>query len=254
VLELTSSAAWARWLQVSRRFHRYSFPNQILILSQRPDATWVAGYRAWVRLGRQVRQGERAIRILAPCLVVPEPAEGEGPPSPTLLGFRVAHVFDLAQTAGEELPQPVRTLTGPGSPDQLGKLARHAVDLGFDLQFKALRGARHGDCSHALRRIRVSSELAPAHQLKTLAHELAHAILHGPEFQGSRALAELEAESVAYVVCQALGVESRDYSFGYLATWSGGGPEAARLVIAAGGRILKAASSILDAKDDQPAP
>jgi hypothetical protein len=238
---------------VSRRFHSYSFQNQILILNQHPDATWVAGYRAWLRLGRQVRQGERAIRILAPCLVARERVEGEEPPPPVLLGFRVAHVFDLAQTTGAELPQPVRTLTGPGPAEQLGRLAQHALDLEFDVQFTALRSTRNGDCSHVLRRIRVSSELPPAHQLKTLAHELAHAVLHGPEFQGSRSLAELEAESVAYVVCQELGVESRDYSFGYLATWSGGGPEAARLVTAAGGRILRAASSILDTKDDAAA-
>jgi hypothetical protein len=253
VLALTSSPAWARWLSVSRRFHRYSFQNQILILSQRPEATWVAGYRGWVRLGRQVRQGERAIRILAPCLVTPTTSAGEPPTTPTVLGFRVARVFDLAQTEGAELPQPARPLLGPGSAAELGRLARQTVGLGFELQFTPLRGSRNGDCSHALRRIRVSSELSGAHQLKTLAHELAHARLHGPDFQGSRALAELEAESVAYLACQELGVDSSDYSFGYVASWSGGGPEAARLIAATGGRILRAVRSILEAEAEADA-
>lgn len=243
---MTSSAAWTRWLKVGQKFHRYSFQNQILILQQRPDATWVAGYRAWLRLGRQVSQGERAIRILAPCLAVGEASAGEDRPPLVLLGFRVARVFDLAQTTGTELPQPVRTLSGGGVGAELARLAGRAVELAFDVQFTALWGSRNGDCSHALRRIRVRSDVPATHQVKTLAHELAHAVLHGADFQGSRALAELEAESVAYLVCQELGLDSSEYSFGYVATWSGGGQEAARLITATGGRILRGRSAILD--------
>ncbi|MGA8207578.1 MAG: ArdC family protein [Candidatus Dormiibacterota bacterium] len=100
VLELTSSRSWTRWLRLSRRLHKYSFQNQILILKQRPDATWVAGYRTWLSLGRQVRQGERAIRILAPCLVAEGSWEGQELPPPVLVGFRIARVFDIAQTSG----------------------------------------------------------------------------------------------------------------------------------------------------------
>ncbi|MGA8207579.1 MAG: ImmA/IrrE family metallo-endopeptidase [Candidatus Dormiibacterota bacterium] len=140
----------------------------------------------------------------------------------------------------------MKTLSGSGSTGDLARLAERALSLGFQVQFTSLWGGRNGDCSHALRRIRVRSDLPPAHQIKTLAHELAHALLHGPDFQGSRALAELEAESVAYVVCQELGVDSSEYSFGYVATWSGGGPEAARLISATGGRILKGSSAVLD--------
>lgn len=246
VLELTSAGSWTRWLRVSRRFHKYSFPNQVLILRQRPDATRVAGYRTWVSLGRQVRQGERAIRILAPWLAPQDSLEGQELASPVLLGFRIARVFDFSQTSGEELPEPVKTLSGSGSAEDLAQLGERALCLGFQVQFTSLWGSRNGDCSHALRRIRVRSDLPAAHQIKTLAHELAHALLHGPEFQGSRALAELEAESVAYLVCQELGVDSSEYSFGYLATWSGGGPEAVRLISAAGGRILRGRDAVLD--------
>jgi len=245
VLELTSSRAWSAWLRTSRQFHRYSFQNQVLILRQRPDATWVAGYRGWLRLGRQVRPGERAVRILAPCLSVPDAPAGEKRPSPIVVGFRIARVFDLSQTDGAELPQPVRTLTGEGSGAELARLAQRALELDFQLQFTSLWGSRNGDCSHALRRIRIREELPRAHKVKTLAHELAHAVLHGPAFQGSRALAELEAESVAYLVCQELAVDSAEYSFGYVATWSGGGPEAVRLITAAGARILRAKEVIL---------
>ena len=246
VLELTSAGSWTRWLRVSHRFHKYSFQNQVLILRQRPDATRVAGYRTWVSLGRQVRQGERAIRILAPCLAPPDSSEGQELPSPVLLGFRIARVFDFNQTSGEELPEPVKTLSGSGSAEDLALLGQRALGLGFQVQFTALWGSRNGDCSHALRRIRVRSDLPAAHQIKTLAHELAHALLHGPDFQGSRALAELEAESVAYLVCQELGIDSSEYSFGYVATWSGGGPEAARLISATGGRILRGRNAALD--------
>ncbi|MGA9919693.1 MAG: ArdC-like ssDNA-binding domain-containing protein [Candidatus Dormiibacterota bacterium] len=248
VLDLTSSAAWSSWLRTSGRFHRYSFQNQVLILQQRPDATLVAGYRSWLQLGRQVRQGERAIRILAPCFTVRESSAEEETPPPTVLSFRVARVFDVTQTDGKELPQPVVTLMGEGSAAELAQLAERAWELEFQVQFTRLWGSRNGDCSHALRRIRVRDDLPTVHKLKTLAHELAHAVLHGPEFQGSRALAELEAESVAYLVCQELGVDSSDYSFGYVASWSGGGPEAARLIAATGGRILRGRDAVLEGR------
>lgn len=247
VLALAESQAWQRWLRSSRRFHHYSFPNQVLILSQRPDATWVTGYRSWLKLGRQVRQGERGIRILAPCLVAaPVSAEAvQDPPPPSLRGFRVARVFDVSQTEGPELPQPVQLVGGGGADSQLGRLAARAVEIGFALEFTPLWGARNGDCSHALRRIRVSSHLPARHQAKTLAHELAHACLHGSDFRGSRALAELEAESVAFLVCAELGIDSSAYSFGYVATWSGGGAQASQLISATGGRVLAGAAAVL---------
>jgi hypothetical protein len=246
VLELTNSVSWAHWLRVSRRFRRYSFQNQVLILKQRPGATWVAGYRSWLQLGRQVRQGERAIRILAPCLAADDSQDGQEERPQVLLGFRIARVFDLSQTSGDELPEPVKTVHGSDSAGNLGRLAQRALSAGFQVEFTSLWGSRNGDCSHALRRIRVRSDLPGAHQIKTLAHELAHALLHGSEFQGTRALAELEAESVAYLVCRELGVDSSEYSFGYVATWSGGGPEAARLISATGARILSGTRAVLE--------
>ncbi|HEY6538737.1 MAG TPA: ImmA/IrrE family metallo-endopeptidase, partial [Candidatus Dormibacteraeota bacterium] len=202
--------------------------------------------RSWIRLGRQVRTGERGIRILAPCLASPHPTATEDAPEPLVLGFRVARVFDLSQTDGVDLPQPVKTLTGPAAGSELARLARRAVELEFEVQFTSLWGTRNGDCSHALRRIRVRDDLPLAHKVKTLAHELGHAVLHGPDFQGSRALAELEAESVAYLVCQELGIDSSDYSLGYVAGWSGGGRDAARLIALTGARILRGMDTVLE--------
>ncbi|HVC40172.1 MAG TPA: ArdC-like ssDNA-binding domain-containing protein [Candidatus Dormibacteraeota bacterium] len=254
VLALTTSAAWRNWLATSRRFHRYSFQNQVLILSQRPDATWVAGYRAWLQLGRQVRPGERAIRILAPCLAPPGRDASEEQIRRAVVAFRVARVFDLSQTDGVDIPQPVHTLREEAPGGALARLAERGVELGFEVQFTSLWGSRNGDCSHSLGRIRVREGLPPAHKLKTLAHELGHALLHGPDFQGSRALAELEAESVAYLACQEFGVDSSSYSFGYVASWAGGGPEAARLISATGGRILRGRAGLLQAPGAGLAP
>jgi len=248
ILGLTASPGWMDWLRLCRRFRTYSFSNQVLILSQRPEATWVAGYRSWQELGRQVRRGEQGISILAPCWRRPEAAEPEEEDSPPLLGaraFRVVRVFDVAQTVGEELPRPLAELTGGAPAGELDRLLRRAAAAGFAVEFLELRGGRHGDCSHVLRRIRIDSRLGLAQTLKTLTHELAHMLLHGAEFQGSRALAELEAESVAYVACQDLGIDSSGYSFGYLASWAGDGSAAVRSIAASGARIVAAVDQIL---------
>lgn len=248
MLRLTSSGEWTNWLAVCRRFHRYSFHNQVLILSQRPEASWVAGFQTWRQLGRQVRKGERGISILAPRMIRPLPTDQEEPQeeAPLLVGFGVARVFDVAQTDGRDLPSPARALSGGVAGPGMDQLIERALQLGFDVRFTELWGQRNGDCSHALKRIRVRTGLSPNQQLKTLAHELGHALLHGEEFRGDRQQAELEAESVAYVVCSELGVDSSDYSFGYLASWSAGGQGLMETISASGSRISAAASALLD--------
>jgi antirestriction protein ArdC len=248
-LALTSSDAWERWLNFCGRFRQYSFHNQVLILSQRPDATWVAGYERWRQLGRQVRRGERGIRILAPSTRTEPSPGGDQEDSAGLASvrsFRVVRVFDVAQTEGAELPRPLRLIDDGARNLELDLLLTRAGEVGFSVEFWELRGDRNGDCSHALRRIRIDRRLPPAQMVKTLAHELGHALLHGLEFEGSRALAELEAESVAYISCRDLGIDSSAYSFGYVASWAGGGPEAARAVAAAGSRVIRAVGLIVD--------
>ena len=249
VLTLTSSDGWERWLKFCRQFRQYSFHNQVMILSQRPEATWVAGYSSWKRLGRQVRRGECGIRILAPSGRVESPVDDEKEEVLELVrvhSFRVVRVFDVVQTEGTELPRPLRQIDDGVRQMELDLLLSRAGEVGFSVEFWELRGDRNGDCSHALRRIRIDRRLPPAQVVKTLAHELAHALLHGGEFSGSRALAELEAESVAYVSCRDLGIDSSAYSFGYVASWAGAGPEAARAVATAGSRVVRAAGLIID--------
>ena len=237
ITTLTSGAEWQRYLAVQARFHQYSFGNAMLICLQNPEASRVAGYRAWERLGRHVRTGERGIRILAPM-------RRTGADSATeLIGFRSATVFDIAQTDGEELPPPpCRTLEGDAPEEAIASLRSFVTALDFSLEEAELPPGCNGVCIHAERAIRIRSGLAPAQRAKTLAHEAAHAVLHAR--CDDRQLAELEAESVAFLVMRHWGVESDDYTFGYCAAWAGGGPEAIRLIRESAARIRATARAL----------
>ena len=247
VAELTTSDRWEHFLDVQSRFHRYSFLNTLAILLQRPDATRVAGFHTWRQVGRHVRKGERGIAILAP-VVRRVRVEDEDGTKHVLVGaptaFRVVHVFDISQTDGDELPTIIDRLDGDDPGGAYTRLVEVAHSLGYTVEEDYLPGERNGDCNFAERRIRVEVANSEAQQVKTLAHEIAHAILH--EGFTDRALAELEAESVAFVVCRALGIESASYTFGYVAHWAGSGNEAIAAIKAAGGRIQKTAEAILN--------
>jgi hypothetical protein len=206
------------------RFHNYSFGNTLLIqLQTHGQATRVAGFHAWRKFGRHVRKGEKAIWILAPMTRKVRDDEhrdhdhAEG--ARVLLGFKPVTVFDLAQTDGEPLPEIATRLQGDDPLGVYGDLERVADAMGYRVEDADFDGGKNGDCNFANKRIRVRAGNAPAQRVKTLAHELAHALLH--EGFTDRALAELEAESVAYIVCASQGIESDDYSFGYVAGRSG---------------------------------
>jgi antirestriction protein ArdC len=253
VATLTTTQEWERWLRAQRSFHRYSFSNVLLILRQFPSATRVAGFHRWHELGRFVRKGERGIAILAP---VPRRVEADDDPDalvPVVTGFRPAYVFDVSQTEGEPLPEIAHRLDGDDPAGASVRLEKVAAELGYNVNVTQLPGERNGDCAPELRRIRVSDRLAPAQRVKTLAHELAHAILHGGDVK-DRGLEELEAESVAYIVCHELALDSSAYSFGYLASWARAGDEAPRAITASGGRITAAARQILDGLEDRGRP
>jgi antirestriction protein ArdC len=252
VARLTTSEAWTAWLDVQRRFHRYSWGNTLLVSCQRPDATRVAGFHAWLRLGRHVRKGEHGIAILGP--VVPRLRVVDSETGDEILvagrphSFRIAHVFDVSQTEGQELPElPVSRLEGADPEDRYTQLRAVAHSLDFTVEEDHLAGEVNGDCNHALRRIRVEVANEPRQMVKTLAHELGHAFLHADRAGLAREQAELEAESVAYIVCAGLDIDSSQYSFGYLAVWAGGGEQARRSIAESAERIQKAARMILDA-------
>jgi len=239
---LTSSEKWQRYLEIQSRFHQYSFGNVLLIAAQCHKATRVAGFNAWRKLDRFVRKGEKAIWILAP-MVYKTAEDGEN--DRVIRGFKFVPVFDIAQTDGEELPSICNRLEGDDPTGLYAQLVTVAQSIGFTVEDYEFDGSANGDCCHDDHRIRVETTNTAAQRVKTLAHELAHALLH--ESYDNRALAELEAESTAYVVCQALGIDSGDYSFGYVATWAGDGEQAIAGIKASCERIQKSAAAILQA-------
>jgi antirestriction protein ArdC len=257
IAALTDSDRWRRHLEYQGRFHRYSFGNVVLITSQFPDATRVAGFRTWQKLGRTVRRGEKAIWILAPMVsrkrtVAVRNESDAAEDHRGIYGFRCVPVFDVSQTEGEELPGVCHKLAGDDHVGGLARLTPVATFLGYSVEFTTLDGAVNGDCNFDLRRIRVERRNSAAQQVKTLAHEFGHALLHHEQkHHQPEALrrAELEAESTAFVVCRHLGLDSADYSFGYVATWAGGGAEAVAGIKRSCERIQLAAGTIVDLID-----
>jgi len=245
IAQLTSSETWPTWLRVQARFHRYSFSNTLLVALQCPGATRVTGFQTWRRLGRTVQRGESALWILAP--VTRRVASDDDPEQSTrvVTAFKPVPVFDVSQTSGEDLPEICTRLSGDDPLGAYAQLLQVARGIDFTVEDHVFEDETNGDCSHRSRRIRVSTRLQPAHRVKTLCHELGHAFLHSEPTD--RALAELEAESVAFIVCDGLGIQSDAWSFGYVATWSGGSAEAIAAIKAAATRIQRTADRILSA-------
>ncbi len=236
VERLRSSEGWKAWLATRRHFHRYSFANQLLIALQCPDATRVAGFRAWLKLGYAVKRGERSIRIWVP--VPPSrkrleewKSEGGDPNERPRTHFRLGPVFDREQV--EPLPPPacpvsldppMSEIMGEDLAAVLPRLTALAGEIGSTVEFEAIGGSRHGYYDIASRRIAIHAEMSANAQVKTLVHELAHALLRVEPAQDAPELGhaeeEIVVESVAYTVTGALGLDSSAYSIPYLASWS----------------------------------
>ncbi len=238
-----ASETFRQFLAMQARFHRYSWHNSILIATQRPDATQVAGYRTWQSMGRQVRKGEKGIAIIAPCPFKREVKKSDSE-AETVDGvfFRVVHVFDIAQTDGEELPT-VEVPTVDAMADKLlADLYRVAVSRGIRVDFKPLSGGAFGVSKSGA--IDIDNRHASGQQAKTLAHELAHEALHW-KIEGpiTRNIAELEAEAVAFVVCMHFGLDVEVRASRYIAVWQGD----SKGLRASMDRIAKTARDIIDA-------
>lgn len=261
---LASSEDWTRFLEVAARFHSYSFNNWMLILMQCPHARRVAGFRTWQSLGRQVQKGERAIRILAPSkrqytrtVEKTDPKTGERTEEEQqreYLTFRAVPVFDVSQTEGEDLPSVTKTLVGDEASDAIavdlfGKLEDMANSIGFSVTVEHVPGSANGFMNPAEKRIAVDEDLPSLHKAKTLAHEVAHAVLHSDlELDHSlTSVIEVEAESVAFCVMSAFGLDSSACSFGYVASWSKGDPDK---VAEAGRNIHRGVKAIMDAVEE----
>jgi len=216
-----ASAEYLAWLECCARFHRYSLHNCCLILSQKPDATRVAGFRAWHKLGRHVRKGEKGIAILAPCTgkrkeTVTDTETGrESERETAYTYFKVVYVFDVGQTDGKPLATLDTSARG-GDRGLLDALLAVASARSVSVEFRELTGEEHGASMGG--EVYVDSGLDPAGRFKTLCHELAHEHLHQTDGDPTaRDTREHEAEAVAYVVCQHFGVDGG--SAKYLATW-----------------------------------
>jgi len=240
--QLKSSEGWLRWLKVRKAFHGYSMNNQLLIALQKPDATRVAGFGAWLKLGRCVRKGEKAIKIFAP--VPPSKAKldawhasGSLPRDRPRTFFKLTSVFDLSQVDALAAPAVVVELDAPYDLDVAGDdlawllstdgpLDALARELELTLKLTARTGERgaHGWYQHKTRTICVYTDATANSQAATAVHEFAHALTRldrrdgDPELTDARE--ELVVESVAYSVLAVLGVDAGTSSIPYLASWS----------------------------------
>ena len=238
--DLFSSEKYADYLKTMSKFYGYSASNTLLIYMQRPDASRVAGYGDWQKnFHRHVKRGEHGIKILAPCPYKQQVEREQTRPDGktvtvteevTRAAFKPVTVFDVSQTEGEPLPSlGVNELTGDVEhyPDFFEALKQVAP---FPVGFEAITSGAKGYCNYAEQRIAIHEGMAEVQNVKTAIHEITHATLHNyyaekekevpPEQRKDQRTREVEAESVAYTVCQHYGIDTSDYSFGYIAGWS----------------------------------
>jgi hypothetical protein len=224
--EVLDGEGFRRYLALAGRFHRYSARNCLLILAQRPNASRVAGYRAWQQMGRQVRKGERGIRILAPVTRRTED-EGTGEEVRALAGFRVATVFDVSQTDGEPLPEAPapEALDAAADPtDTAARIARALEGLcraeSIALEERELGPGHYGSYDRQARRIVLAGGLSEIDRATTLAHELAHHLLHEDSGERDRPAEETEAEGASFALFSCYGLDTGRFSFAYVARYA----------------------------------
>ncbi len=245
------SEKYKEYLKFASKFTDYSARNTMLINLQRPDATLVAAYGKWRQLGRQVEKGETGISILAPVtyktnnvLEIERPAVDEfgnqlynddgtekieTVEKPlTGLSFKQVYVFDVSQTSGKEIPNPINELTGDidaSRKEAVFAALKKITDAEFE--FKDIQGGSKGYYSAAKNLIVIKTGMSDAQTLKTAFHETAHNLLHDPNkkivtVKSPRNEKEVQAESVAFMVAEKFGLDTSEYSFPYIASWSEG--------------------------------
>ena len=250
IQDLFESDRFKEYLQVMSKFHNYSFNNTLLIAMQKPDATLIAGYNSWKNLfGRQVSRGAKGIKVIAPSpykvkkeidKIDPKTqkpvTDKNGKPvkeetEVTVPAFKVVSVFDVSQTEGKELPSiGVDELTG--DVEQYADFFKATEQASpAPVGFEKIESGAKGYYSQTEKRIAINEGMSELQNLKTLIHEIAHAKLHDIDLNApakeqadrpDRRTREVQAESIAYAVCQHYGLDTSDYSFSYVAQWSSG--------------------------------
>lgn len=253
---LTSGDEYLRWLRFYNSFHQYSFGNTLLIQFQRPSATMVKGFQQWAKEhNRHVKKGERGIAILAP-MQLKRDKDAEPDEAEYFLRFKVVYVFDVEQTEGDELPTAptVNKLEDGEVPAGAQERLMQLIEAqGFSALVEINRdglGSANGKTDYAHSIVSIAPDLTNMQKLKTTAHELAHVLMHGPKERAAipQEQVEVEAESVAAIVCSALGIDSHEYSLGYIAQWAAKDP---RAVLRSAERCAKTAQQIIDEMENQ---
>ncbi len=212
-LEKGYSAEMIEYLKAMSRFHHYSIGNQLLIFSQFPKASRVAGFRTWNKLNRCVRKGQKGIRILAPCLKKKADEDDE---QDKVIGFRPAYVFDYSQTDGDEIPY----LSGAqGDAEEVFEMALSSIQAnGIEFEYGET-GRAYGYSTK--NRIVLKEGMTSGQNFSVLIHEWAHIHLHFNNGKTPRPIEELEADAVACVVCERFGIDAIQSSADYIKNWDG---------------------------------
>lgn len=249
VKEVFESEQYKTYLKAMSKFHQYSFGNVLLILMQYPEASLVAGFQTWKKqFGRPVKKGEHGIQIIAPTqrsrlvkqdrfdpdtqqpIIGPDGVPEQEPVFVNYQSFRVTYVFDVSQTEGKELPSyGVDELTGdvPYFDDMISAIEKLAP---VPIEYRPAAAAK-GGYNQLEKKIYVNEGMSQVQTLKTLIHETVHAKLHALPVKDGEIIGrpekdkhtrEVEAESIAYVVCQHFGIDTSEYSFPYVTGWSRG--------------------------------
>lgn len=239
VQSIFQSGKYQNYLNTLSKFTKYSTKNTILITMQKPDATFVAGYRAWEKnFERHVKKGEEAIKIFAPCIkkkyvlqdILDEKGNivlaADGTPvrekkEVGVPGYKIVNVYDIKQTEGKELPTLAKKLEGTVAGYE--KLEKALVKFApVPIVYEKISNGANGYYDCETKKIVINTGMSNVQNVKTAVHEIAHALLHDGEDDMTRGEREVQAESIAYVVCQRYGIDTSEYSWGYIAAWSAG--------------------------------
>ena len=217
-LENGQSDELKKYLQTMSRFHQYSLRNVMLIALQKPSATHIAGFHSWKKLGRFVKKGENGIVIIAPLVYKKETVENDDNSSNVteINGFKGVYVFDISQTDGDELPEFASV---QGDPSRYQEILGNFISAnGITLEYS---DTLHADGCTSGGKITIRSGLSPAQDFSVKIHELAHEFLHHTGEKLSKTQKETEAEAVAYVVCQSIGLDTNTAFSDYIQLYKG---------------------------------
>lgn len=223
VSALLTSDGWQAWAAMRGRLHRYSLTNTLLIFCQMPEATMVASGKFWTEHGRHITSGPgSALRVNAPLFRKPTPQEiaaGRKPDDKVLFAFKLVPVFDVSQTDGEPLPIPAsEPLTGDTHAAYLRPLEVFAHSLGYSVSYESLSAGMGGYCDSKAKHIAVAKDDAPNSQVRTLIHEVAHALGIGYQEYG-RSTAEVLVDTATFIVATSIGLDTAMTSVPYVASW-----------------------------------